>query len=611
MSEQSKGFRLSASVAYAIVLLVLLVLLFGAAIAVGYQVVYSDNQLRHLPEMTMVRGDKTEKVELPATIHDVREGERIILTGSYQTKTHDSMLVEVGGAKLVLFVDDNEAYSIMGEANTYPAFQKSPATDVMLVTLPNINGAKTFRFEYTIPEAQDSFTLPVVYIGENTVLFEYLASEYALMFIFSGVLIAAGVLLIFFTLLVMRRIAQANSIIYLGIVCVLAGLTGLEGNGLAIYLLTLPNFLYALSMVGILLFAVPLLQYAKLSLDPKHKRPLVAIQVISGLFTLTLLSLHLTGLVSFAQSRFAVHAVILFATATFVFYTLFEFLAFRNVQAQLHIVPACVLFLFVALDIINGFFSKMVAENLFFQVGVLAFMAWTTIIGWGYMRRLLDEAERSRQLELEVTTMNRSLDMQRTLYQNLSHSTDEVRRVRHDLRHQLSAIRGYLKKGNIDGALGYVETISGAIPEISDKLLCDNFAVNAVAVHYLDKAIENKIDTDLKLVVPEDLGRISDHDMSIIVGNLFENAIEACLHVPEGKRFIRMSCKVIKNRLTLAIDNSFDGSYSEKDGAFYSRKREGKGVGVSSVQAVVERYDGSMKIEAADGVFMVSLYVKM
>jgi sensor histidine kinase regulating citrate/malate metabolism len=207
--------------------------------------------------------------------------------------------------------------------------------------------------------------------------------------------------------------------------------------------------------------------------------------------------------------------------------------------------------------------------------------------------------------------MNRSLDMQRSLYQRLSRSTEEVRRVRHDLRHQLSAIRGYLQKGNVDGAIGYVETISGGIPDFSNKLLCDNFAVNAVAVYYLDRAVKNDIECDIRLVVPEDLGQISENDMSIILGNLFENAIEACLHVQKDKRFIRITCKVVKNRLTMAVDNSFDGAYTEKDGVLYSRKREGKGVGVSSVQAVVERYLGSMKIEAVGDVFMVSLHVKM
>jgi sensor histidine kinase regulating citrate/malate metabolism len=69
--------------------------------------------------------------------------------------------------------------------------------------------------------------------------------------------------------------------------------------------------------------------------------------------------------------------------------------------------------------------------------------------------------------------------------------------------------------------------------------------------------------------------------------------------------------KVVKKHLTLVIDNSFDGIYTEKGGEFYSRKRQGKGVGISSVRAVVERYGGSLKYKVANGVFMTSLYVKM
>jgi hypothetical protein len=338
---------------------------------------------------------------------------------------------------------------------------------------------------------------------------------------------------------------------------------------------------------------------------------LVAVYTAMRIIFLVALLLHLAGIYSFAYSLAPLQVVSLVTIVLFGFLILYEFAVRHNPQARGLGIPCAILSVCALVSIANRFYSFMRPESLLFQVGILIFVVWTAVIGWYHIRGILDEAERSAQLALEVDAMNRNLDMQRTLYNRLSQSNEEVRALRHDLRHQLRAIHGYLHKGDVTGALGYVDSISGTIPEIADKLLCDNFAVNAVAVHYLDKAVQAHIQADLKLVVPEDLGRIPSNDMSIIVGNLFENAIEACMFVEEDKRFIRMTSKVVKKRLTLVIDNSFDGTYTEKGGEFYSRKRDGKGVGISSVRAVVERYGGSLKYEVANGIFMTSLYVKM
>jgi FtsH-binding integral membrane protein len=442
-------------------------------------------------------------------------------------------------------------------------------------------------------------------------LFMHLVSANGIPFAIGLLLILGGIIIMSITLMVMQRVPDVSVLLYLGLVCLNAGFWGFCSNDLAIYLIPAPNLLYVGSAVGLLFCAVSFLRYGTEALKPHHRMPVVATYTAMRAVFLLALILHIMGIYSFSYSLAALQLVSLVAIAAFGFFALYEFVVYRNPQARSLGIPCIALTACALVSIVNCFVPFMRPESLLLQVGIVIFVGWTAVVGWFFIRTALDEAERSAQLELEVAAMNRSLDMQRTLYNRLSQSTEEVRALRHDLRHQLQAIRGYLQKDNVTGALGYVDAISGTIPEIANKLLCDNFAVNAVAVHYLDKATEAHIQTDLRLVVPEDLGQIHDNDMSIIVGNLFENAIEACLFVDEDKRFIRMSSKVVKRRLTLVIDNSFDGTYTEKGGEFYSRKRQGKGVGISSVRAVVERYGGSLKYEVANGVFMTSLYVKM
>jgi sensor histidine kinase regulating citrate/malate metabolism len=183
--------------------------------------------------------------------------------------------------------------------------------------------------------------------------------------------------------------------------------------------------------------------------------------------------------------------------------------------------------------------------------------------------------------------------------------------MRHDLRHQLVAIKGFVSEGKDREAFEYIDMLSQSIPSIAEMLVCDNVAVNSLAIYYRAQAVEQHIHCDVKMVVPPVVGRIPDGDLSIIVGNLFENALEACMHVSPEKRFIKIRGNIVANRFMLTIDNSFDGEYQVSGLDFYSRKRNGFGVGIASVRSVVSKFDGSMKYEAESGVFKTSLYVKI
>jgi hypothetical protein len=611
--EQLKRIWVTAGIAYAITLTLLLTLLIASAVAEQYNLVYQWNELRVIKTFSMQRnGVEQGEVSLPLTLDEVSPGERITLITNVKTEIHDCLLVKTEGAPMKLFIDSN-LYASDGDPGTYPTFQKSPSPNLLTVNLPEEASGKEIRIDYVIPESLDDLTLPVIYLGDNETLFTHLVSANGFSFGVGFLLSIGGVVLITVTLLIRRRVPVAGSLLWLGMACFAVGVWGFCSNDLAIYLVPAQNLLYAGTCIGLLSFTTPFLMFAQKSLDLTHKMPLMVVYTSMRIVFFLALVAHLTGLFPFTYSvpylQFFPPIALLFLIG----YILFEYIAYRNPSVRNYAFPYMILALCVFATIVNHIVPFVQPDTILFQVGIFVFAVWTAIIGWNYVRTVFEEAERSAQLELEVDSMNRNLEMQRYLYKNLTQATEEVRVIRHDLRHQLRAIRGYLEKGNITGALGYVDAISGTIPEIANKLLCDNFAVNAVAVHYYDMAQKDNIQTDIKLVVPEDLGQIPDNDMSIIVGNLFENAIEACQFVDEDKRFIRMSSKVAKNRITLVIDNSFDGKLTETNGQFVSRKRRGtsKGIGISSVRAIVEKNGGSLKHETADGVFMTSLYVKM
>jgi len=144
-----------------------------------------------------------------------------------------------------------------------------------------------------------------------------------------------------------------------------------------------------------------------------------------------------------------------------------------------------------------------------------------------------------------------------------------------------------------------------------EKQLCENYAVSAVALHYLSIAEIAGIKTSVQLSIPVKTGRVQEIDLCVIVGNLLENAIEACKRQTCGERFIKLYSSVEYDTLTVTMDNSFDSNYAEKDGVFLSAKRDGMGVGLSSVMAVARKYGGNASFEVKENVFMSWVYVIM
>ena len=140
---------------------------------------------------------------------------------------------------------------------------------------------------------------------------------------------------------------------------------------------------------------------------------------------------------------------------------------------------------------------------------------------------------------------------------------------------------------------------------------CENKAVSAILSHYVGICKGEQIEFHTKLIVPEMSETSLNSDLAIIFGNLLENAIEACLKIDQEKRLIRISSDMSYDMLIVTMDNSYDGNFLSVDGRFCSTKREGFGIGLSSVQSVARKYYGDAKFEDKDGYFQSSVYLRI
>jgi signal transduction histidine kinase len=169
------------------------------------------------------------------------------------------------------------------------------------------------------------------------------------------------------------------------------------------------------------------------------------------------------------------------------------------------------------------------------------------------------------------------------------------------------------KAGKHDEITALLRDKTALLDSFSTERFCDNEAVNALITYYSNIARSEGIEVTYKLQMPSQAGRIANVDLSRIIGNMLENAIEACRLMEYGAKKIRLQSMISGDMLVIGMNNSFDGDIKDDtDGDFFSRKREsGIATGLKSIRSVAEKYNGSVKFEANDRIFKTSVRLDM
>lgn len=199
--------------------------------------------------------------------------------------------------------------------------------------------------------------------------------------------------------------------------------------------------------------------------------------------------------------------------------------------------------------------------------------------------------------------------LQADQYELLTQNIESSRMIRHDMRHQLLVIKGYAQAGDTENAVRYCDALAGAIPTDNELIFCDNFAVNAVVAHYVAQGRAAGVAMEIELNIAKNTAPIEERDLSVIIGNLLENAIEANKKLPADQRWLRIRARLISGKLTIVMDNHFDGTFLRSGHSALSRKHDGTGIGLSSIQAVAKKYGGDTAFETREDLFLSSVYL--
>lgn len=182
---------------------------------------------------------------------------------------------------------------------------------------------------------------------------------------------------------------------------------------------------------------------------------------------------------------------------------------------------------------------------------------------------------------------------------------------RHDMKNRIQVLRNIAETNNIEGLNKYLselETRQNQNVVFSDT---GNLIIDSIINSKLQDACDRGIDVKVRVQLPTDLEANSD-DMVVILGNLLDNAIEACEKVEENK-YVNFVMNYEKDCIFITVHNSFDGIVKHYNNGFQTRKEnsEHHGIGLRSVKKTIDEYDGSIDFSCEEKDFGVSvlLYV--
>lgn len=208
---------------------------------------------------------------------------------------------------------------------------------------------------------------------------------------------------------------------------------------------------------------------------------------------------------------------------------------------------------------------------------------------------------------LELQEKNHQLTMQAIEYKNLQEKITDARRAKHDVRHHIALMQEYLAAGKLEALYEYLCKYSESLPNDSLVRFCENTAANAVLLYFAQQAKDNDIDYIVKAEIPDDIF-VSDTDLSVLFGNLIENAVEACRNEPGTDRKLMIRASLIGGSFCITVDNTFSGTLRHAgDGRLVSTKHKGLGLGTQSVKSIAAQYNGICRFEMRDGMFYASV----
>lgn len=213
----------------------------------------------------------------------------------------------------------------------------------------------------------------------------------------------------------------------------------------------------------------------------------------------------------------------------------------------------------------------------------------------------------SKQIDKRIAAYQRELI--ETHYREVENMYRQIRGWRHDYRNHIQMMKVLAANGDMDALKVYLDELDTDLNTVDTVVKTGNPMADAILNSKISLARSRNIPTQVDAHIPVKL-KMSELDLCCIIGNLFDNAMEASMALPEEKRMIRVYMDVKGTQLYISFTNFTAAKKLSKVGkGFKTSKGEGHGFGLVRIDDIVSRYDGYLSRNSEDGAFTTEILI--
>ena len=256
--------------------------------------------------------------------------------------------------------------------------------------------------------------------------------------------------------------------------------------------------------------------------------------------------------------------------------------------------------------VLSGLFAYSSHKNLFSHPRI--FLLYLTIllailtVYFLLFKIYCSAHDKYRQMKYQMDLVNKQ-------YKQIQQNIEASRRMRHDLIYHMCTLRGFLIDGETKKAEEYLIEYSGNAEQFEILHVCEYPVINILTGYYNSLAKEHHIHFIPCINITGKLA-IHSSDISILLGNLLQNAIEAAGHTRDICPTIRLTMACSGNMLVITVDNSFDGMIKQRNHQYLSTKPGHMGMGLKSLADITEKYDGGIEFSHDGNIFHSSVMLR-
>ena len=239
--------------------------------------------------------------------------------------------------------------------------------------------------------------------------------------------------------------------------------------------------------------------------------------------------------------------------------------------------------------------AKLIASILILIVNLFTFYNYNEL-----QEKVLYQAERQ--------FLTQQVENYAVQLQEMSKTWQQAREYRHDMKQRYLLIESYLNRNEYEKIRELYQQSVETLTEEDNLAKTGNVSFDTIVNYKAAVAQKNHINVKLDTMIPYDM-KLEDVDLYSLLGNLFDNAIEAASKVDIEEREIKLLAKMSGNNLYLEMENPYTGNLRKQGRNYLTTKgdKNEHGLGLRIVENIINRHSGQMIIDDKENYFRIKV----